>query len=159
MASCPHPSEGGHAILAGPVCHSLSRAFDSGEEQIQSGNDWNPLWCPGTFFFVFSLWVLRDDAVLALPEAGSSAIPSFFELPHILLGAPFWRKLAGHRVCGMQPRSMTNTATQGICQGWQMGGFSVDPRHTSCSLSQCVHTPCLKPPTPGKGLGHDAFVR
>lgn len=125
MASCPHPSQGGHVILAGPVCHSLSREFDSGEEQIQSGNDWNPLWCPETFFFVFSLWILRDDSVLALPEAGSSAIPCFFELPHILPGTPFFFCLSWLDTVSVEcnQSSMTNTAPQDICQGRQIAGF------------------------------------
>lgn len=42
--------------------------------------------CLEIFFFIFSLWNLGDDSILTLPEAGSSAIPSFSKLFHILPG-------------------------------------------------------------------------
>lgn len=162
MASRPPPGQGVHVILAGPVTLSPGNMILGRNKFLgMTVTQWGAL----KIFSLFSLCGISEMTQFLpflrlvlqpyLPFLSYSI--SFQELFFFLL-----LQLAGSSIYGMQPKVPTWFSYPWHLPRMTGGWVFSEPkagRHASCSLSQYVHTPCLRPSNLGEGLGRGSFVR
>lgn len=101
--------------LAGPV--TLSRESDSGEEEKQLENDWNPLWCPDIFSFIFLCGI--SEATQFLPLVRPVLQPYLAFLSYSFLGLSWLDPV----FVGYNQRSPTDTSTRASGKDGKWEGF------------------------------------